>query len=458
MKLIDKIFQAGIVGCGGAGFPTHKKLDSLPEYFIINGAECEPLLHTDRYIMKNKARQLIEGADLICAELGISPGKGVIALKGEYVEEIKALKTAIEERESFIRIHEMESFYPAGDEQVIVYEVTGRIVPPGGIPLDVGVVVDNAATVLAVYDAFYDRPLTDKYITVAGAVNSPGIFKVPVGTNVCQCIQWAGGITEEQAVVVLGGPMMGRVVSMEQSLNEVVAKTTSGILVLRKTSKTAVCAETDIKAMLVRAQSACIQCSFCTDMCPRFMLGHPLRPHKIMRKAAYLKFDRELLDDSDIRQAAICSQCGVCEMYACPMGLNPRRINSYIKELLAEEKIRYTNSSAECVPDERREFTKAPTKRIAARAGVLEYYEYHNYPYKEYIPDEVKIPLKMHIGIPALPVVSDGDHVCRGQLIAVCPTEKLGANIHASISGEVHLGEDSITITSLPSVCGDGHE
>lgn len=347
MDLIKQIFDSGVVGCGGAGFPTHVKLKASPEILIINGAECEPLLRTDRYLMIHEAEKLVSGVDLICRELSIPEGR--IALKKTYTKEIEALTAAIEKLHSKVQLHLMDSFYPAGDEQVVVYEVTGKVVPPAGIPLDVGAIVDNVATIIAVADAVSGIPFTEKYLTVTGEVREPSVLKVPVGTSFAQCIEMAGGTTSDKVMVVSGGPMMGAPMSWEAAMNASVTKTTSGILVLPEDGAIDRRRKTQLNHMLNRAKSACIQCTFCTQLCPRHMLGHPLQPHRIMRKMAMnmphqdnheMTKDhwilRELLEDKDIRQAAICSECGVCEVYACPMGLQPRVVNSLIKGELAQ--------------------------------------------------------------------------------------------------------------------------
>lgn len=445
MDILSKIFDAGIVGCGGAGFPTHVKLKANPEYFIINGAECEPLLRTDRYIMTNFAEKIVAGADAVCDSLNI-PNR-VIALKEHYHEETKALQAAIEKAGSKLKIHLMDSIYPAGDEQVMVYEVTGRVVPPAGIPLDVGAVVDNVATVLAIADAVNDRPFTYKYLTVTGEVRKPVVLHVPVGTSFKRCIELAGGTLTEKYVIVSGGPMMGKYFSKEEGLNAHVTKTTSGILVLSDQSRTAADHSTDVWHMLNRAKSACIQCSYCTQMCPRHLLGHPLQPHKIMRKMAMASGYTDMLDDEDIRQAAICCECGICEVYACPMGLHPRTINSILKQELGKAKIRYERKGDTFVPDNNRPYRMAPTAKTAARAGVFKYYDYEIKECIEDCPSEVKIPLKMHIGAPSVPVVATGDRVVAGQLIAKCPDGQLGANICASIDGIVKLTDDTVIIS-----------
>lgn len=442
MDLLSKIFEAGVVGCGGAGFPTHIKLNAQPEYFIVNGAECEPLLRTDRYIMTNMADRIVAGVDAICD--GRKIPKRVIALKAHYRREREALGRAIRKAGSGIELHLMDSFYPAGDEQIVVYEVTRRVVPSGGIPLAVGAVVDNVATVLAVADALEGRPFTHKYLTVTGEVKRPVILRVPVGTGFDRCIALAGGTDLEDCVIVSGGPAMGRYMDKEEGLRQHVTKTTSGILVLPSGDGAY---NTGVDRMLSRAASACIQCSFCTQMCPRHMLGHPIRPHKIMRKMSMYRDFSRLLEDEDIRQAALCCECGVCELYACPMGLLPRTVNSLLKQELGRAKLLREGGKEDLRPDPNRSLRKVPAKRLAARAGVLKYFDRDICDCVEDCPPQVEIPLKMHIGVSSEPTVASGDRVEAGQLIARCPQGQLGANICAGIGGTVQLRDDSIIIS-----------
>ncbi len=449
MSLINKIADAGVVGCGGAGFPTHVKLNAkvTPDIFIVNGAECEPLLRTDRYLMIHEADKLVAGVDLICKEQGIP--KAAIALKKTYTKEIKALQEAIDKAGSKTVIHAMDSFYPAGDEQVIVYEVTGKVVPPAGIPLDVGAIVDNVATVIAVADAAQGIPFTMKYVTVTGEVNKPSVVRVPVGTSIAHCIELAGGLKRRDIMVVMGGPMMGLPMSKEEAMKAPVKKTTNGLLILPEDGALDKRRKTQVRHILNRAKSACIQCTYCTQLCPRHQLGHPLEPHRIMRKMAVCTDIKMMLDDKDVRQAQICSECGVCEVYACPMGLSPRVINGVIKGELGAAGIRYQRTKDTYEAEEDRKYRKAPTKRVAVRAGVSDYYsiEGHGFVCDE-SPKEITLPLKMHIGAPCSPVCREGDYVKKGQLVAACPQGSMGANLHAGIDGRVHMGDGVIIITS----------
>lgn len=446
MGILEKIAAAGVVGCGGAGFPTHKKLGGNIEYFIVNGAECEPLLRTDRYIMLHKAPQLVQAIQALKTELQIQ--NCVIALKHHYQEEIAALKAAIAAADAPIKIFEMESFYPAGDEQTIVHEVTGRTVPPAGLPISVGAVVNNIATVYAIFEATEGIPLTQKYLTVTGEVKHPIVLRVPVGTSYRYCLEQAGGTTSDQFFIVAGGPMMGKPVPQEALDHAVVTKTTSAIMVLPVDGYHAKVYETSVQHMLNRASSACIQCTSCTQLCPRNLLGHPLEPHRIMRKMAMGGPIQTMLDDPDIRNAALCCECGVCEVYACPMELQPRKINAMIKQELGKAGIRYqAPPNREWKESLDREFRKVPTERLAARAGVHKYYHYEIKELKCSEPERVTIPLKMHIGVSATAVVSVGDRVMTGDLIADIPENAMGAAVHASISGRVEsVGEHIVLV------------
>jgi Na+-translocating ferredoxin:NAD+ oxidoreductase RnfC subunit len=435
MDLIDKIYRAGIVGCGGAGFPTHKKYDAKVEYLIVNGAECEPLLRTDRYLMIHFADEIIEAAE----EAGdsLSAEKICIALKETYVREIESLQSAIARRNSRVSIFKLNNFYPAGDEQMIVCDVTGKTVPPGGIPLDVNAVVSNVATMLCIYDAINGRNFTHKYLTVNGEVDNPVVLHVPIGTSFKKCIELAGGTSLDSFKVIAGGPMMGRILDKEAFENSFVTKTTSGLLVISDDSYLSRHDEISLKHMMNRAKSSCIQCSYCTQMCPRYLSGHPLQPHRIMRKLAYSASIEDMLDDDDVKQALICCECGICEMFACPMKLQPRRVNAMLKKEYADRGIRYKKGEGEYYKREEREYSLVPSRRIAARVGVGQYYDNLIDELIEYTPERVEIYLKQHIGAPANSLVSTGDKVKRGQLIGSCEKEKMGANIHASIDGIV---------------------
>jgi len=445
MNLLGQIEAAGVVGCGGAGFPTHVKLAAKGvDTLIINGAECEPLLRTDRWLMRNKASEIVSAADAVRRQRGAA--RAVVALKESYTEEIAALRSAIEASSSPVELFPLRAFYPAGDEQVQVFEVTGHVVPPGGLPLDVGCVVSNVATMYAIHHALCGRPFTRKFLTVTGAVASPCVVRAPVGTSFAACLALAGGADDDSCIVVSGGPMMGRPMSMEEALASHVTKTTSGYVVLPDHARLWEKHATEPRLTLNRARAACVQCSFCTQLCPRWLLGHPIEPHQIMRRIGGEPDWRDYLDDPVLRAAQYCCECGVCELIACPMELRPRAVNVMVKQAMAEQGLRPVKGADEYFSREFRDERAIPTSKAAARAGAGSWYRIEIDRYAEAKPQEVQIALNSHIGHPAMPVVNAGQHVGFGQLIAEPPAGKLGAKYHASIAGVVTQAGESVAI------------
>ena len=443
MSLLEQIKKAGIVGAGGAGFPTHVKLDCKVDYLLINAAECEPLLDTDKYIIRNYADHLISAVKA-AAKL-VAAKESYIAVKGVNKTEIAVLEQALAKKGEGVSLFLLDNYYPAGDEQMVVYDITGRIVPPGGIPLNVGVVVSNAATMLQISEAMRGLAVTHKYLTVTGYVKRPMVLKVPVGALFSDCIDACGGALLQRYKVINGGPMMGKVSPGDRIRELPVTKTTSGIILLPD-SGNSIARQHDIplQRQLNRAKSACIQCNFCTDLCPRQLIGHKLRPHMIMRHMAAMDFSKPPEPDNILKEALICCECGLCETYACPMNLSPRQINQYIKHGLAGQK--YENDKTPLTPSTLREYRKVAPKRILSRMGLGELYGKNTEAFKEVEVDYVKLPLKQHIGVPADPIVENGDYVSCGQLIAKMGQGKMGADIHASISGVIEEIGDEIVI------------
>ena len=449
MKLLDAIREAGVVGCGGAGFPAHIKLNCQVEYLIVNAVECEPLLRTDRFIVKNKTDDIVSGIELIAEQ--VRAVKKVIAIKHNYTEEISALEKTIKSLKSNIEIFKLESIYPAGDEQYIVNAVTGKSVPPSGIPLDVNAVVTNVATVCCVAESAKGKPFTHKYLTITGEVENPVIVYAPIGTSFASCVEAAGKILAEDYVIIEGGPLMGKQHDKAELENLFITKTTSGLIIAPANSSVVNRKAIPLKSVLRRAKVSCIQCTQCTDLCPRYLLGHPLKPHLIMRKLGYSSdissVEGEAQDDENLKQALICCECGVCEVFACPMELQPRQVNIYVKEILRNKGIRYHKPDNEVFS--RKEFAgrKIPAKRIAARLGLGKYYDYQISGVKIIEPQKVSIPLKQHIGVPAVPVVKPGEKVTCGKIIGTIEAEKIGALVHATIDGTVTSVTDVITIS-----------
>lgn len=439
MDELRKVFDAGVVGAGGAGFPTHIKLNCKVEFLIINGAECEPLLQTDKYIMREKSAELLQGVEK-AAKL-VQADRIVFALKKKYTDEISNLKKAAEKLNMNIEFFFMDSIYPAGDEQILVFEVTRRVVPPGGIPMLVGVVVSNVGTLLNIYYAMEDKPVTRKLVSVLGEVNSPILLDVPIGISVRECISAAGGSKLDKFHVITGGPIMGKIITSEEIDGRNITKTDGGIIVVPSDHHLIQKNTLSLRHMINQTKSVCIQCSYCTDMCPRYLIGHPLRPHKIMRKIGY----SEEIDESFI-DSLICCECGICELYACPMGISPRLINIYVKNKLRDKGIKFKDNGSGIKDMSIREHRKIPVARMLSRINMDKYDVKRSLELKRIETNTVSISLKQHIGIDAIPVVNVGDRVYAGQLIASVNFEDVGANIHSSIHGTVMQIDDCILI------------
>lgn len=429
--------ENGIVGAGGAGFPSYAKLNKKADTILLNCAECEPLLKLHRQVMEKYAFEIIytlnQIADIIEAE------QVIIAIKGSYraaVEVILANLTSFQK----IHIGILPEIYPAGDEVVTIYETTGRVVPPGSLPIEVGVIVYNVETIYNVYRAMCDaKPVTDKYITIAGEVAHPVTLKAPLGMAYKELIELAGGATVEEPVLIGGGPMTGRIVNGYDT----VTKTSNAILVMPKHAFIVVKRTSQIRVDIKRAMAACCQCQMCTDLCPRHLLGHPIEPHKFMRSAT----SGITQDVSPYINTMFCSQCGLCEMFSCVQGLSVRTLIGECKTGLRKNGVPIPKDTPRKAVSLERDYRRVPMERLTARLGLTKYNV--PAPLKEELlePKTVKLLLTQHIGVPAKAVVKVGDMVTIGQVIGRVDLEQLGVNLHASINGTiVDVNEKFVTI------------
>lgn len=432
--------ECGIVGAGGAGFPTHVKLAAECQTVIVNGAECEPLLESDKYRMEHEAGRLAEALELVVAISGAK--RGVIALKRKYRKVVTAVKSALAGYDK-LELYEMDNFYPAGDEHVLVRDITGVSVPPLGIPLNVGCIVQNVETMLNIYDAVFDnKPVTDRWLTCSGALKYPSVVQARVGASFREVIEKCGGALLDEYVILVGGPMMG---SIERDIDAPVTKLTSGIIVLPPDHKLVQLKTQSVNLVVKQSKTACCQCTYCTELCPRYLLGHNLEPHKIMRQIN-LGLD---IPEEVIRGALLCSECGVCEVVACTMDLSPRLMNRFIKQRLRESGYKADFNAEPAEARDMYQFRKIATDRVIYRMELSHYNVHPSRLVSDWAPQRVEILLRQHIGAPLKPVVRTGDKVKRNQLLADIPAGSLGARLHASIDGEVvFLDDERIIIES----------
>lgn len=431
-SLVSLMRENGLVGCGGAGFPSYAKLAKGLDTLIINCAECEPLLRLHRQLMERKTREILTAIKVVAETLNI---KNVyIGLKKVYVNTIDALNRVLPEF-PFIQLALLNEVYPAGDEVVLVYEVTKRRIEAGKLPSSVGCLVYNTETMYNLYRALNGKKVTHKYVTITGEVNEPHTFYAPIGSLIWGLVKRSGGSKIEDPAFLIGGPMMGRLGSDQ----EVVTKTTNAVIVLPKDHPVVLRKKEQVRLDVKKAMAACCQCSYCTDMCPRHLLGHPIDPAEIMRVVS----NSDLNNPKAYLGAQFCSGCGVCEMYACHQGLSPRTIISSIKKTLAKNGVRETNPITKDVVIDR-ELKRVPLKRLGARLD-LDQYKHQASIYLDPInAKEVDIPLNQHIGVPAMPVVKVNDVVHEGELIAKAIDDKLSINYHASIDGTIMEVNDKV--------------
>ena len=418
--------NSGVVGAGGAGFPSYAKLSDKADTILLNCAECEPLLKLHRQVMQVYANEILTALDTVRETVGAQ--RAIVAIKPSYKKAVDAVKALLGNFKN-IEIGLLPEVYPAGDEVVTIYETTGRVVPPGKIPIEVGVTVFNVETILNAYYAITKGAgVTHKYITVTGAVKNPITLRVPLGITVKEVIDLAGGPTIKEYALINGGPMTGNIAAE----SDVITKTSNAILVLPPDQYVIKKRTSNPSISLKRAMSACCQCRMCTDLCPRNLLGHPIEPHKFMRNIS----SGTTNDIKPYLGTFFCSSCGLCEMYSCFQELNPRTLIGIVKGSLRKGGISLPEVTEAPVKEERngRYILKS---RLTARLGLSEYNRSAPLDETEYKPKSVKILLSQHIGKPAEAVVKMGDTVKAGDMIAAADENALGVAIHSSINGMV---------------------
>lgn len=386
---LDRIDELGIVGAGGGGFPTAVKFKTQASLLIANAAECEPLLHKDKELLHHHAEPFLRGMTMAMQLVGAR--EGVVGIKEKYLDIIAAIEA---QASAGIRVQPLPDCYPAGDEFILVHMVTGRVIPPGGLPKDVDCAVANVETLMNIG---LDRPVTHKYLTVAGAVAHPVTLRVPIGITIGEVIDAA----EHALIRRHNAPWMH------------IAKI---------------------------GRSACDQCRFCTEFCPRYLLGHPIEPHAAMRSLGFSQ-------PGDLTVATLyCCECNLCTMFACPEDLDPKNVCVQGKPIARERGLTWKGTPESIQPHPMAEFRRVPMRRLIAKLGLGEFRNEGPLTEHNFAPRKVTLPLKQHAGAPAVAVVKCGDRVRVGDLIAAPEAGKLGARIHASIDGRVTVGADAVVI------------
>lgn len=297
-EIIDKVKKAGIVGMGGATFPTHVKLMVPPgktaEFLIINGVECEPYLTSDHRLMLEKGEEIMVGIRLLMKALKVN--KALIGIENNKPDAIQHM-TELAKKYEGISVHALKVKYPQGGEKQLIKALTNREVPSGKLPVEVGCVVQNVGTIFSVYEAVQkNKPVVERIVTVTGkGVQKPSNFKVRIGTSINQLIEAAGGIPENTGKIIGGGPMMGKALL---NTDVPVVKGSSGILIMKSEESSR------------KVESPCIRCSKCTNVCP---MG--LEPYLLSRLAKVKEFDK-----AEKEKVMDCIECGSCQ-YTCPANI-----------------------------------------------------------------------------------------------------------------------------------------
>lgn len=434
MELKELMKAAGIIGAGGAGFPSYAKLAGGADTLLVNGAECEPLLYTDYIILKRELSMVLSGIRAVLDGTGIS--RAVLAIK-EHTAKRLSFKDG-EKLDTGITVKVLPDVYPLGDEVALIYEVLGRLVKPASLPITVGVIVYNVETMYNLGRAVrYCEPVTMKWLTVGGDIEKPVVVRVPVGTPIEELFDKLGIEVDEDHSVIDGGPSMGKLVNHVRAS---VTKTTKGILVLPNNTQAVMSKLMNEKMAVARAETACCQCTRCTDMCPRALLGYPLEPHKMVRTAMQVA---EAMPQMVI-SATLCCGCGICESIACSQGISPKAVINNYKAVLAKNGMRFFSTQSREVTEER-EYRKIPSERWMSALGVARFDKLPAYIGELADIERVSVPLTKHIGAPSIPTVRDGDTVKRGDVIAAA-ADGLSVPQHATIDGRVTVENRKIII------------
>jgi Na+-translocating ferredoxin:NAD+ oxidoreductase RnfC subunit len=417
---LDDIERLGIIGAGGAGFPAHVKLNSRPDTVIVNAAECEPLVHKDMELVLHGSDAVLKGLRTVMEITGAR--QGIVGIKEKHHHEIELLGSRLPGN---VKLVPVEDVYPAGDEVTLIYLTTRRIVGPGALPISVGCIVQNVETL---YNIGVNRPVVDKFITVAGAVEKPATVRVPVGITFAEVLSHFT-ITAPDFVVRSGGLMMG---VLEDDLSRVVSKRTGALIVLPPdhycvTMYRRFVTEHDTDII---AKAGCDQCNFCTELCPRYLLGQPVRPETAMRNRMFTREDQPMVFAGNLS----CCECNLCTMYSCPEGLDPRGATVIEKRLSREQHLQWTGREITVHP--MFDYRKVPTSKLKQRLDILMFRDEAPLSDMTFAPATVRIPLDQHLGAPAVPVVREGQRVKRDDMIAKSGG-KISSPVHASIDGVV---------------------
>ena len=424
------IRNGAVVGAGGAGFPAYAKLAEGADTLLINASECEPLLETDYMLMREHMDKILDGAAIVMETAGIP--KTLLCLKEHNAHRLSLAEGQKLSESIFVKT--LPDVYPIGDEIATIYQATGRIVRPGNLPITKGVIVLNPETLYNISLAVREgKPVTEKWLTIGGEVEKSLVLRVPIGMRVRDLFRMCGVTVPEGYAVIDGGPSMGQIINPNIA---VVKKSTKGLLILPEMIPAVAGTRGDIKTQISRASSMCCQCTRCTDLCPRNLLGYPIYPHKMVRTATKMA---EMTPEM-ILSASLCCSCGVCETAACCQNISPRNVILEFKSILAKNRMKYVGNE-DVEADEYRDSRLIPIDRWKAQLGVLKYDREGTLISPITAASVVEIGMNWHIGAPSVPTVKVGDTVAVGEMIAKA-ADGLSVPAYASVDGKVTYVDD----------------
>ncbi len=424
--------NAGVVGTDKLSVPTYVKLSSKADLVIANGAESEPLLHSEKSLLHEKPELIIDGIKIAMEATGAP--KAVIAVRSSEKERMRSLYSLLKEEKN-IDIFYLEDFYPSGDEPILVYEVTKKLIPEGKTPLDKGIVVEKLLSFAWMYQGYHGKPVTERPISVVGEVQRPQVTWFPIGTLYKDILNFAGGTTVDlkNAVVFDGGPLQGEVV---KDLNIGIGKNTSAVMVLPKDHKVSKVKMKNLEEMILQNQGVSGDSSMMEDLCPRYQLGYDIHPSEVIKS---LHFPL-MMKPSSLRSAYSCNDCSLCEyMGSSTLNESPRLIYNEFKKNLARQEKKVFLKSGEKVNKVRLNYhyNKVSCSHLIKQVQVEKYDSFNRSILPKTNPQKVRVPVTRHKGTPAKPVVVEGQTLKMGDVIAFSPPGELGTTYHASIPGRV---------------------
>ncbi len=421
--IVAEIQENGVVGAGGAGFPSHVKLASNASTIIVNAAECEPLIHKDKEILLHHTAEFLGGLNMVMR--AASASEGLIGIKEKHTHIIDHLNQSVGPD---VRVVPIGDFYPAGDEITLIYETTGKVVEAGKLPITQGIIVNNVETLLNVGRR---KPVTTTFVTLGGDVENKVTLEVPIGLPIRTLIEYASP-TISDYVALLGGPMMGRITS---DLDEVVTKTSSAINILPADHVLVRRMRVMGKPDTVRkvGKSACDQCIFCTALCPRYLLGHPIQPHKSMRALMFTPTGESVPE----MHAMACCECNLCTMVSCPEGLYPGSVSTLSKRFAGSSGMKFDAAEFQSTgPHPLIKYRRTPTSKLKRMLDLNRFGDSGPLIEHFFSPKVLSVPLRQHIGKAAEAIVSVGALVNAGEKIASVG-RNLGSEIHSPMTGKV---------------------